>query len=151
MEAAAALRKARIDALRALRAAEEASDADALAQNTFGAEVKRAFRESVPPPGYVRPTTVIDTVEQAIAGLQERTLGEDATMQTQELDLHAIAPQKPNADLRRDYMRRVEKLERRTKHAIRTLIVQRLGTQDEAAHAEAVSLVAGMESEEEEG
>ena len=49
MEAAAAVRKARIEALRALKRAEEAGDEAAVSANVFGQRVKQHFRSSVPP------------------------------------------------------------------------------------------------------
>lgn len=57
-----------------------------------------------------------------IAGLQERVIAEDEAAQNEQLDLAAIAPKRPNWDLRRDYDKHNARLERKTKAAIRALI-----------------------------
>ncbi|KAI3627775.1 hypothetical protein GLX27_000546 [Malassezia furfur] len=157
MEAAAALRKARIDALRRLRQAEDAHDQRAIEENEFGRAVKASFRSSVPPPGALsQQPTVLDTLEHDIAGLQERVIAEDEAEQEKKLDLAAIAPKRPNWDLRRAYDQRVAQLERRTKLAIRALIVERVrasqGTSDDAEAEATARLVAeaGASDEEEE-
>lgn len=86
MEAAAALRKARIDALRRLRQAEDAHDQRAIEENEFGRAVKASFRSSVPPPGALsQQPTVLDTLEHDIAGLQERVIAEDEAEQEKKL------------------------------------------------------------------
>lgn len=97
MEAAAALRKARIDALRRLRRAEDAHDTQAIAENEFGRAVKASYRSSVPPASYTVGPTVLETLEQGtfacrlphfladITGLQERVIAEDEAAQSQQL------------------------------------------------------------------
>lgn len=86
MEAAAALRKARIDALRRLRQAEDTQDQRAIDENEFGRAVKASFRSSVPPPGVLsQQPTVLDTLEHDIAGLQERVIAEDEAEQEKKL------------------------------------------------------------------
>ncbi|WFD31466.1 hypothetical protein MSPP1_002502 [Malassezia sp. CBS 17886] len=121
MEAAAALRKARIDALRSLRRAEESGDVDAAAQHVFGAAVKRAYRTSAPPEP-LAALRLADSLESEIKGLQERIVADDAARQEDDLDLTAIAPKRPNWDLRRDLEARQQRLARRTRQAVRTLL-----------------------------
>lgn len=64
MEAAAALRKARIDALRSLRRAEETRDTSAIEENAFGRAVKESYRASEPPADFTPGPTVLSTLEQ---------------------------------------------------------------------------------------
>ncbi|WFD02687.1 hypothetical protein MOBT1_001370 [Malassezia obtusa] len=169
MEAAAALRKARIDALRRLRQAEAAHDQQAIDENAFGRAVKESYRSSVAPADALpQGPTVLDTLEQDLAGLQERVIAEDEAAQGEKLvrgrltqDLAAIAPKRPNWDLRRAYEQRAARLERRTKMAIRALIgtcaadaVERLrasqGADDGAEGEAAARLVAEAAPDEEE-
>lgn len=128
MEAAAALRKARITALRELRRAEEAGDAEAVAANVFGQRVKAHYRTSEPPPGVLALHTqpVAHTLEDDVSGMQAQVIAEDTRKQAEELDLANIAPRRPNWDLRRDFDERVALLEPATKAAIHTLIVRRI-------------------------
>ncbi|KAL4401839.1 post-mRNA release spliceosomal complex protein [Malassezia pachydermatis] len=122
MEAAAAVRKARIHALRSLREAEEAGDQAAIAANAFGAVVKQSFRQSEPPASLVSTHKPPETVEKEVDGLQERVIENDRAKQAEDLDLMNIAPRKPNWDLRRDLEQRLQQLDARTKAAIHTLI-----------------------------
>lgn len=73
MEAAAAVRKARIDALRRLRYAEEAGDSEAIAANEFGRAVKCAYRSSEPPAEVLAAAeasvTRDETIEQGVLHL----------------------------------------------------------------------------------
>ncbi|WFC98340.1 hypothetical protein MYAM1_001066 [Malassezia yamatoensis] len=123
MEAAAALREARIDALRRLRRAEEAKDTSAIQENAFGRAVKESFRKGTPDSGSITlQPTVLDTLESDLAGLMERVIAEDDAAQAKEFDLTAIAPKRQNWDLRRAYDQRVATLDAATKRAIRALI-----------------------------
>ena len=129
MEAAAAVRKARIVALRELKQAEEAGDEAAISANVFGQRVKRHFRSSVPPAALLpqRDEAAASTVENDVRDMQESVMAEDTRRQAEELDLANIAPRRPNWDLRRDLDARLALLEPRTEEAIHTLIVRRLG------------------------
>ena len=129
MEAAAAVRKARIEALRALKRAEEAGDEAAVSANVFGQRVKQHFRSSVPPAALLpqRDEATASTVENDVRDMQESVIAEDTRKQAEELDLANIAPRRPNWDLRRDLAARLALLEPRTEEAIHTLIVRRLG------------------------
>lgn len=129
MEAAAAVRKARIEALRALKRAEEAGDEAAVSANVFGQRVKQHFRSSVPPAALLpqRDEAASSTVENDVRDMQESVIAEDTRKQAEELDLANIAPRRPNWDLRRDLDARLALLEPRTKEAMHTLIVRRLG------------------------
>ena len=64
MEDAAAVRKARIDALRRVKRAEEAGDWDAARADAAGQAVKRAFRSSQPTITPAAAALPADTVEQ---------------------------------------------------------------------------------------
>lgn len=121
LEAAAAARKARIHALRALRTAEDAGDAQAIAENTLGAAVKASFRAAVVPPALLAAPAE-PTVERDVGGAVERALELDTKAQAGELALDNIAPRKPNWDLRRDLDERLAALAPATQRAIHTLI-----------------------------
>ncbi|WFD42422.1 hypothetical protein MPSI1_001066 [Malassezia psittaci] len=85
MEAAAALREARIDALRRLRRAEEANDTRAIQENAFGRAVKESFRKSTPVSDSITlQPTVLNTLETDLAGLMERVIAEDDAAQAKE-------------------------------------------------------------------
>ena len=129
METAAAVRKARIVALRELKQAEEAGDEAAISANVFGQRVKRHFRSSMPPAALLPQgdEAAASTVENEVRDMQESVMAEDTRRQAEELDLANIAPRRPNWDLRRDLDARLALLEPRTEEAIHTLIVRRLG------------------------
>ena len=129
METAAAVRKARIVALRELKQAEEAGDEAAISANVFGQRVKRHFRSSMPPAALLPQgdEAAVSTVENDVRDMQESVMAEDTRKQAEELDLANIAPRRPNWDLRRDLDARLALLEPRTEEAIHTLIVRRLG------------------------
>lgn len=129
METAAAVRKARIVALRELKQAEEAGDEAAISANVFGQRVKRHFRSSMPPAALLPQgdEAAVSTVENEVRDMQESVMAEDTRKQAEELDLANIAPRRPNWDLRRDLDARLALLEPRTEEAIHTLIVRRLG------------------------
>ena len=129
IESAAAERKARIAALRALRQAEEASNQAAIDANAFGRQVKQHFRTSRPPPAGMLASASAQapmTLEQEVDGMQEQVIQEDTRKQAEELDLTNIAPRRANWDLRRDLDERLARLEPKTQAAIHTLIVQRI-------------------------
>ena len=129
IESAAAERKARIAALRALRQAEEAGDQAAIDANAFGRQVKQHFRTSRPPPAGMLASASAQapmTLEQEVDGMQEQVIQEDTRKQAEELDLTNIAPRRANWDLRRDLDERLARLEPKTQAAIHTLIVQRI-------------------------
>jgi len=71
----------------------------------------------------------METVEKAIDGLAEQIVAEDEARREEELDLHNIAPNRPNWDLKRELDKKMAKLERKTQEAIRVLIRQRLAGQ----------------------
>ncbi|EKM55058.1 uncharacterized protein PHACADRAFT_160984 [Phanerochaete carnosa HHB-10118-sp] len=72
----------------------------------------------------------METVEKEVEGLAEKIVQEDAERRAQDLDLHNIAPRRPNWDLKRDLDKKLAKLERKTQEAIHTLIRQRLAAQN---------------------
>ena len=121
MERAAAVRRARIEALRSLRLAEEAGDTEAASTNEFGQAVKRSSRTSEPPASALGAAPT-DTVEMDVDGLQARAIAEDRAREAEELDMTNIAPRRPNWDLRRDWEARQQLLVPRTQAAIHTLL-----------------------------
>jgi len=122
MERAAAVRRARIEALRSLRLAEEAGDTEAASRNEFGLAVKQSYRTSEPPASALGEAAPADTVEMDVDGLQARTMAEDQAREAEELDLTNIAPRRPNWDLRRDWEARQQQLLPQTQAAIHTLL-----------------------------
>lgn len=143
MEAAAAVRKARILALRELKQAEEAGDEAAITANVFGQRVKQHFRSSVPPAALLPKLNeaAASTVENDVRDMQESVITEDTRKQAEELDLANIAPRRPNWDLRRDLDARLALLEPRTNEAIHTLIVRRVGASRDR-HEEVANVLA---------
>ncbi|KAJ3554899.1 hypothetical protein NM688_g2866 [Phlebia brevispora] len=120
-------RKARLIALRK-RKAGEAVDDDEVAEpiikhRTYDPETKTLKKRTVD------EDVEMDTVEKQVNGLAEQIIEEDAQQRAQELDLHSIAPKRPNWDLKRDLDKKLAKLERKTQEAIHTLIRQRLAAQ----------------------
>lgn len=71
-------------------------------------------------------TKLKDTIENMIIGVQEGVIAEHEIKREQELDLHNIAPKRPNWDLKRDLQKRLTKLERRDREARLILIRQRI-------------------------
>ncbi|WFD23586.1 hypothetical protein MEQU1_002280 [Malassezia equina] len=133
MERAAAVRRARIEALRSLRLAEEAGDTESASQNVFGQAVKQSYRTSEPPASALGGAPPADTVEADVDGLQARAIAEDKARETEELDLTNIAPRRPNWDLRRDWEARQQLLVPKTQSALHTLLVQRVGARESDA------------------
>jgi len=133
LQASSEARKERLAALKARREGkavdgQPADDACVLALRT-AAEWYRpiVFRSYDRETGQARKRTRADgeaeeTVESRVAGLAERIVAEDAERRAQELDLLNIQPKKPNADLRRDLDRKLDKLRPQTERAIATLI-----------------------------
>ncbi|KAH7104045.1 mRNA splicing factor [Auriculariales sp. MPI-PUGE-AT-0066] len=70
-----------------------------------------------------------DTVEYAVAGLQERIIADDEARRDAELDILTIAPKRANWDLKRDMERKLAKLERQTQEAIVILTRRRIAAQ----------------------
>ncbi|WFD27538.1 hypothetical protein MNAN1_002536 [Malassezia nana] len=99
MERAAAERRARIEALRALRLAEEANDTEAISKNVLGQAVKRNYRATELPASALS-WPAAHTVEVDAQDLEVRALAEDQQREAQELDLTNMAPRRPNWDLR---------------------------------------------------
>ncbi|KAI0341648.1 mRNA splicing factor [Trametopsis cervina] len=123
-------RKARLIALRKRKAGEEgdryvarAVAEEIIKHRTFDPDTKTLKKHVTD--GDIE----MDTVENKVEGLAEKIIAEDAERRTQELDLHNIAPKKPNWDLKRDLDKKLARLERKTQEAIHTLIRQRLAAQ----------------------
>ncbi|KAJ3044930.1 Coiled-coil domain-containing protein 12 [Rhizophlyctis rosea] len=97
----------------------------------------------------VGPTAkdVTDTVEGQTEIFAQQAL-EEEQQRSKEVDLQALAPKKPNWDLKRDLETKMEKLERRTQAAIADLIRERLqkaGDVAEAAGAADAERTAGID------
>ena len=60
--------------------------------------------------------------DAGVAGLEKDVIARDAALQQEELDLTNIAPRRPNWDLHRDLEARLQRVQRRNKEAILTLI-----------------------------
>jgi len=127
LQEASDARKARLLALKKRKAGETVdetpSDEPLIKHRTFDPETrtlkKRAKDEDIE----------METVEKEIEGLAEKIIQEDAERRAQDLDLHNIAPKRPNWDLKRDLDKKLAKLERQTQEAVHTLIRQRLAAQ----------------------
>lgn len=76
-----------------------------------------------------------DTIEKDIAGIQEGVIAEHEEKRKEDLDLHNIAPKRPNWDLKRDMQKRLAKLERRDREARLILIRQRVAAASKGADA----------------
>ncbi|KIP06031.1 hypothetical protein PHLGIDRAFT_46883, partial [Phlebiopsis gigantea 11061_1 CR5-6] len=122
-------RKARLSALRKRKAGEVVDETRSSAEpvikhRTFDPTTRTLKK-------HVNDDDVeMDTVEKNVEGLAEEIIKEDAERRAQELDLHNIAPRRPNWDLKRDLDKKLAKLERKTQEAIHTLIRQRLAAQN---------------------
>ncbi|KAI0685668.1 mRNA splicing factor [Cytidiella melzeri] len=118
-------RKARLLALRKRKAgeADEGNAEGVIKHRTYDPDTKTLKKHVAD--GDVE----MDTVEKNVDGLAERIIAEDAERRMQELDLHNIAPKRPNWDLKRDLEKKLARLERKTQEAIHTLIRQRLAAQ----------------------
>ncbi|GJE96451.1 mRNA splicing factor [Phanerochaete sordida] len=127
LQEASDARKARLLALRKRKAGEAVDDAPTdepiIKHRTFDPE-RRTLKK------HTNDEDVeMDTVEKEVEGLAEKIIQEDAERRAQELDLHNIAPKRPNWDLKRDLDKKLAKLERKTQEAIHALIRQRLAAQ----------------------
>ncbi|PWN34173.1 uncharacterized protein FA14DRAFT_173875 [Meira miltonrushii] len=79
-------------------------------------------------------TRLKDTIENMIIGIQEGVIAEHEIKREQDLDLHNIAPKRPNWDLKRDLQKRLAKLERRDREARLILIRQRIEAASKSAN-----------------
>ncbi|KAF7793264.1 hypothetical protein EIP86_004375 [Pleurotus ostreatoroseus] len=119
-------RKARLIALRKRKAGDAVEDSEVaepvIKHRTYDPETKTLKKRT-------DEDVEMDTVETRIEGLAEKIIEEDTQQRAQDLDLHSIAPKRPNWDLKRDLDKKLARLERKTQEAIHTLIRQRLAAQ----------------------
>ncbi|KAI9069990.1 mRNA splicing factor [Trametes sanguinea] len=122
-------RKARLIALRKRKAGEAvdegSEDAEPVIKHRLFDPNTRTLKKHTPDDD----AQMEDTVEHQVEGLAQQIIAEDAERRAQDLDLHNIAPKKPNWDLKRELDKKLSKLERKTQEAIHTLIRQRLAAQ----------------------
>ncbi|THG94432.1 hypothetical protein EW026_g7041 [Hermanssonia centrifuga] len=134
-------RKARLIALRKRKAGESVSQTGevepVVKHRTYDPETK-TLKKHAPDDDFD-----MDTVEKEVDGLAEQIIKEDEERRAQDLDLHNIAPKRPNWDLKRDLEKKMAKLERNTQEAIHTLIPAQKGQSDD--------LVGALRAQEEHG
>lgn len=87
-------------------------------------------------------TRLKDTIENMIIGIQEGVIAEHEIKREQDLDLHNIAPKRPNWDLKRDLQKRLAKLERRDREARLILIRQRIEAASKSSNASSGEAIA---------
>ncbi|MCO5565694.1 hypothetical protein L7F22_019368 [Adiantum nelumboides] len=87
-------------------------------------------------------TKLKDTIENMIIGVQEGVIAEHEIKRDQDLDLHNIAPKRPNWDLKRDLQKRLAKLERRDREARLILIRQRIEAASKSSNANSGEAIA---------
>ncbi|KAJ3046759.1 hypothetical protein HK097_000534 [Rhizophlyctis rosea] len=105
--------------------------------------------KEAPPP--VGPTAkdLVETVEGQVEKFAHEAL-EAEKQRSKEVDLVALAPKKPNWDLKRDLEKKMEKLDRKTQSAIADLIRERLqkaGDVSEAAGAADAARAAALDED----
>ncbi|KAG0057159.1 hypothetical protein BGZ83_001102 [Gryganskiella cystojenkinii] len=122
MDEASKKRKERLEALKK-RKAESSTNGDQK-------DVSLSFRNYTPLNADLKAedsqiTTLADlgdTVEKKMEGVVERTLQEEEEKRAKDVDIFALAPKKPNWDLKRDIEPKLAKLEKKTRAAIIELI-----------------------------
>ncbi|KAG8835360.1 hypothetical protein FRC17_003843 [Serendipita sp. 399] len=137
-------RKARLQALRARKAAangESKNAIEVLSKRNFDPETRTLRKADA--------RTNEDTIEKNVDGLVESILDADKQRQEAELDLMNIAPKRANWDLKRDLNKKLASLEKANKEAVYTLVRARLKSESNDASKDLASAIDARAAAEE--